>query len=59
MAGRLLQFWASGRAVLPLFFLCSHSIELSIKSAIRECAEVLGETPDIAGHSLARLWNWS
>jgi hypothetical protein len=57
LAEKLLAEWHYERVALPLFFLCRHSIELSIRGAIIEYAEALGESPDVAGHSLARLWN--
>lgn len=57
LSGKLLAEWHGSRLALPLFFLCRHSIELSIKRAIIEYAGYAGETPDLQGHSLARLWN--
>jgi hypothetical protein len=40
----------------PLFYLCRHSVELSIKGAINTYAQTLGVAGMIAGHSLADLW---
>jgi len=40
----------------PLFFLCRHSMELSIKWAIVEYAQSADEEPAIAGHGLMQLW---
>lgn len=45
------------RLKLPLFFLCRHALELSIKNAIIIYSESAGVVPDIKGHSLIRLWN--
>jgi hypothetical protein len=52
-----LSNWSGGQLALPLFFLCRHSMELSIKQAIVVYAESAGESPLIEGHSLAQLWN--
>jgi hypothetical protein len=49
--------WSGGQLALPLFFLCRHSMELSIKGAIVAYAESAGELPRIEGHGLAQLWN--
>jgi hypothetical protein len=38
-----------------VFFLCRHSIELSIKNSILGCSEP--DVPEIAGHNLLNLWN--
>ncbi len=57
LAEKLLAEWHGSRLAIPLFFLCRHSVELSIKSAINEYAQSAGEIPDIQGHSLLRLWN--
>lgn len=45
-----------GQLGAPIFFLCRHSIELSIKWAIIEHARSAGENPKIEGHSLIKLW---
>ena len=37
-----------------IFFLCRHSIELSIKSAILNCSEPA--LPNITGHNWLELW---
>jgi hypothetical protein len=52
-----LSNWSGGQLALPLFFLCRHSMELSIKQAIVVYAQSAGEAPLIEGHSLAQLWN--
>lgn len=57
LSQRLLAERGYERVVVPLFYLCRHSVELSIKHAVIEYAEALGEPPDVAGHSLASLWN--
>lgn len=51
-----LENW-SGHSQLtePLFFLCRHSLELSLKDAIREYSVPPGRIP--TGHSLLQLWN--
>jgi hypothetical protein len=55
LAAQELEGWA-GRSQLaePLFFLCRHSIELSIKAAIREYSEPQRRIAE--GHSLIQLW---
>src|SRR5438874_8584744 len=57
LAEDALRNWSGGQFALPLFFLCRHSIELSIKGAIVAYSESAGEAPLIEGHSLAQLWN--
>ncbi len=45
------------RLAMPLLFLCRHSIELSIKDALRVYLEYAGEPANLQGHSLLSLWN--
>jgi hypothetical protein len=50
-----LRDWPNRRSMdEAIFYLCRHSIELSIKSAILECAEPA--LPNISGHNLLDLW---
>lgn len=57
LAESTLPNWQSGQLAPPIFFLCRHSIELSIKSAIVEYASSVGQEPNIGGHSLLQLWS--
>ncbi len=42
---------------LPVLYLCRHSIELSIKAAIEDCAGYTGKRYEVEGHNLHSLWN--
>jgi hypothetical protein len=58
LAEATLNRWPHGDYMrMPLFYLCRHSIELHLKTGIKEYAETMGEPYSLDGHSLTGLWN--
>ncbi|MCA0035062.1 hypothetical protein [Mesorhizobium sp. B263B2A] len=56
LATEALANWPSSEVAHEvLFYLCRHSLELSLKNAILGCSEP--ELPDLNGHSLLQLWS--
>jgi hypothetical protein len=52
-----LERWPEGDYLrMPLFFLCRHSLELRLKSAIREYADQSTPAVEMLGHGLVGLW---
>lgn len=58
LTNEALRLWPGGDYLrLPLFYLCRHSLELALKTAIKEYSLHTTINADLEGHRIHDLWN--